>query len=94
MRELVLTTCELVAVVCFPSYRDHAIGNMLGTIMEVVVILSYPPQLQEEHKDPCSEQLLLEWLSCFLTFYIVDESSSVEYSAELLKCPKLSAQQS
>ena len=25
--------------------------NMLGTIMEVIVILSYPPQLQEEHKD-------------------------------------------
>ena len=26
--------------------------NMLGTIMEVIIILSYPPQLQEEHKDP------------------------------------------
>ena len=26
---------------------------MLGTIMEVIVILPYPPQLQEEHKDPC-----------------------------------------
>ena len=27
--------------------------NMLGTIMEVIYILPYPPQLQEEHKDPC-----------------------------------------
>ena len=26
--------------------------NMLGTIMEVIDILPYPPQLQEEHKDP------------------------------------------
>ena len=26
---------------------------MLGTIQDVMVILSYPPQLQEEHKDPC-----------------------------------------
>ena len=26
---------------------------MLGTIMEVIVILPYPPQLQQEHKDPC-----------------------------------------
>ena len=26
--------------------------KMLGTIMEVRVILYYPPQLQEEHKDP------------------------------------------
>ena len=26
---------------------------MLGTIMEVIAILPYPPQLQEEHKDPC-----------------------------------------
>ena len=25
---------------------------MLGTILEVIVILYYPPQLQEEHKDP------------------------------------------
>ena len=25
---------------------------MLGTNMEVIVILSYPSQLQEEHKDP------------------------------------------
>ena len=25
---------------------------MLGTIMEVRVILSYPPQLQEEHQEP------------------------------------------
>ena len=27
--------------------------NMLGTIMEVIVILPYHPQLQEEHNDPC-----------------------------------------
>ena len=26
---------------------------MLGTIMEVIVILPYHPQLQEEHNDPC-----------------------------------------
>ena len=26
---------------------------MLGSILEVVVILSCPLQLQEEHKDPC-----------------------------------------
>ena len=25
---------------------------MLGTILNVMVILPYPPQLQEEHKDP------------------------------------------
>ena len=25
---------------------------MLGIILEVMVILPYPPQLQEEHKDP------------------------------------------
>ena len=25
---------------------------MLGTTLQVIVILSYPPQLQEEHKDP------------------------------------------
>ena len=25
---------------------------MLGTIMEVIAILSYPPQLQEELEDP------------------------------------------
>ena len=26
---------------------------MLGTIPDVIVILPYPPQLQQEHKDPC-----------------------------------------
>ena len=26
---------------------------MLGTIMEVMAILANPPQLQEEHKNPC-----------------------------------------
>ena len=28
--------------------------NMLGTIMEVIIILSYPLQLQKENKDPYS----------------------------------------
>ena len=27
--------------------------TMLGTILNVMVILLYPPQLQEEQKDPC-----------------------------------------
>ena len=26
---------------------------MLGTIPDVIVIFPYPPQLQQEHKDPC-----------------------------------------
>ena len=35
-----------------PVFLTKLTTIMLGTIPDVMVILSYPPQLQEEHKDP------------------------------------------
>ena len=46
---------------------------MLGTIMEVIIILSYPPQLQEEHQDP----------------YVLDQDSNrIQQSFENKSCSK------
>ena len=46
---------------------------MLGTIMEVIINLSYPPQLQEEHKDP----------------YVLDQDNNkIQQSFENKSCSK------
>ena len=46
---------------------------MLGTIMEVIDILPYPPQLQEEHKDP----------------YVLDQDNNkIQQSFENKSCSK------
>ena len=46
---------------------------MLGTIMDVKVILPYPPQLQEEHKDP----------------YVLDQDKNIlQESLENKRCSK------
>ena len=46
---------------------------MLGTIMEVRVILSYPPQLQEEHKEP---------------YVLYQDSNRIQQSFENKSCSK------
>ena len=46
---------------------------MSGTIMDIIIILSYPPQLQEEHKDP----------------YVLDQDNNkIQQSFENKSCSK------